>query len=242
MPRPHSQSRLAALLWRGHCLSVYVALLPQRMGYRIACRRGGIWLIQLICCKMCPESLHVYRRIGTAKHECCIRKAMHVFVSTIQSSNVPRVVADEGYAELVEHFRVDLSADSQRLFENVRPEALSASAAVSPPAVSASTALPPASAIPRRLGPGCGRLCAPAPSPLALLHVHGEQRSRLERACLLRNVLHRRVRFRPRAHCAWLPQCVAAPAPGSALPVADREEERWADLELRNWDCLANLS
>lgn len=47
---------------------------------------------------MCPESLHVYRRMGTEEHERCTRKAMHARVDLIQTKNVPRVMGDDGYA------------------------------------------------------------------------------------------------------------------------------------------------
>ena len=58
--------------------------------------------IQLICRWMCPESLHVYRRMGTARHATLVRSAMGARVDLIQTANVPNVTADHGYAMLVD--------------------------------------------------------------------------------------------------------------------------------------------
>ena len=55
---------------------------------------------QLICRWMCPESLHVYRRMGTSEHAEWVRKAASACVDTIQAGNAPKVVADQDYAEL----------------------------------------------------------------------------------------------------------------------------------------------
>ena len=55
---------------------------------------------QLICRWMCPESLHVYRRMGTSEHAAWVRKAAAADVDTIQAGNAPKVVADQNYAEL----------------------------------------------------------------------------------------------------------------------------------------------
>ena len=73
-----------------------------RSGLATALHAAGVpdAMIQLICRWMCPESLHVYRRMGTAEHEQHIRRAMAADVDVIQSSNVPRVAADQGYAQL----------------------------------------------------------------------------------------------------------------------------------------------
>ena len=45
-------------------------------------------MIMLICRWMCPESLHVYRRMGTREHERLINQASTVNVDAIQSANV----------------------------------------------------------------------------------------------------------------------------------------------------------
>ena len=52
----------------------------------------------LICRYMCPESLHVYRRMGSREHERLINQASTMNVDAIQSANVVRVVGDQGYA------------------------------------------------------------------------------------------------------------------------------------------------
>ena len=55
---------------------------------------------QLICRWMCPESLHVYRRMGTAEHAAWVQKAAAASVDAIQSGNAPKVTNDQDYAEL----------------------------------------------------------------------------------------------------------------------------------------------
>ncbi|KAL3919777.1 MAG: hypothetical protein SGPRY_005507 [Prymnesium sp.] len=56
-------------------------------------------MIQLIICRwMCPESLHVYRRVGTQEHEASTRRAAAAKIDVIQAGNAPRVSADEGYS------------------------------------------------------------------------------------------------------------------------------------------------
>ena len=57
-------------------------------------------MIMLICRWMCPESLHVYRRMGTRENERLINEASAMNVDAIQSANVVRVVGDQGYAAL----------------------------------------------------------------------------------------------------------------------------------------------
>ena len=81
-------------------------------------------MIQLICRWMCPESLHVYRRMGTAEHERHVERAAHADVDLIQSTNVVRVVADEGYADLVEGLQGSRGRDAQRDYERARAAAL----------------------------------------------------------------------------------------------------------------------
>ena len=57
-------------------------------------------MIQLICRWMCPESLHVYRRMGAAEHDRHIQSAMTAKVDALQAGSVPRVSMCEGYAQL----------------------------------------------------------------------------------------------------------------------------------------------
>jgi hypothetical protein len=71
-------------------------------------------MIQLICRWMCPESLHIYRRMGTREHEQQVAKAAHCNVDLIQSTNVPRVAMDGCYSALVDDM---LDARSSKVLE-----------------------------------------------------------------------------------------------------------------------------
>ena len=62
---------------------------------------------------MCPESLHVYRRMGTREHERLINEASSMNVDAIQSANVVRVVGDQGYAALFADLQLNQSAHSR---------------------------------------------------------------------------------------------------------------------------------
>ncbi|KAL1508130.1 hypothetical protein AB1Y20_007718 [Prymnesium parvum] len=117
-------------------------------------------LVQLICRWMCPESLHVYRRIGTREHEGSVRKASSVDVDVILSVNAPKVSADAGFGELVSQLQGPRSAYAQREFEAVRAHALHTVAhpratdrgpppaiARAPPALPAATPQPHAAAL-----------------------------------------------------------------------------------------------
>ncbi|KAL3911923.1 MAG: hypothetical protein SGPRY_008511, partial [Prymnesium sp.] len=66
---------------------------------------------------MCPESLHVYRSMGTAEHERLVRKAMGAKVDLIQSVNVPTVMGDEGYTALVREIAAPRGSEAQRAYE-----------------------------------------------------------------------------------------------------------------------------
>ena len=70
-------------------------------------------MIMLICRWMCPESLHVYRRMGTREHERLINEASAMNVDAIQSANVVRVVGDQGYAALFADLQLNQSAHSK---------------------------------------------------------------------------------------------------------------------------------
>ena len=70
-------------------------------------------MIMLICRWMCPESLHVYRRMGTREHERLINEASSMNVDAIQSANVVRVVGDQGYAALFADLQLNQSAHSR---------------------------------------------------------------------------------------------------------------------------------
>ena len=70
-------------------------------------------MIMLICRWMCPESLHVYRRMGTREHERLINEASTMNVDAIQSANVVRVVGDQGYAALFADLQLNQSSHSR---------------------------------------------------------------------------------------------------------------------------------
>ena len=79
-------------------------------------------MIQLICRWMCPESLHVYRRMGTREHERLINDAATMNVDAIQSANVVRVVGDQGYAALFADLQLNQTSHS-RDFERTSTDA-----------------------------------------------------------------------------------------------------------------------
>ena len=109
--QPYTHHRLHDLLRAAlaHLYGALVAMLyswhSYRSGLATALHASGVSdeMVQLICRWMCPESLHVYRRMGTGEHERLIRGAQHVVVDGIQATNAPRVLADQGYAQLFSH-------------------------------------------------------------------------------------------------------------------------------------------
>ena len=70
-------------------------------------------MIMLICRWMCPESLHVYRRMGTREHERLINEASTMNVDAIQSANVVSVVGDQGYAALFADLHLNHTSHSR---------------------------------------------------------------------------------------------------------------------------------
>jgi hypothetical protein len=139
-------------------------------------------MIMLICRWMCPESLHVYRRMGTVEHEKCVTLAARADVDVIQAGNVVHVDGDQRYAALSaeltgHHSRAHAAYAAAQRGECVNVDDSAAAAAPPPPA-------PP----PPRVA------AAPPPSPAA-------DASALTPA----NALHRRVLVRrdlwPRYAC-----------------------------------------
>ena len=116
---------------------------------------------QLICRWMCPESLHVYRRMGTAAHAEWMERASRAKVDAIQSVNVPRVANDEGYAEL---FREVQSGNSQRQFMQDRATATALPATAN--VATANVAPPRPASDARRPTPITATIAAPAPALL----------------------------------------------------------------------------
>ena len=88
-----------------------------RSGLATALHAAGVEdsMIMLICRWMCPESLHVYRRMGTAEHERLIAKAATARVDAIQSANVAAVSGCGRYADVMQHVSVS-SRESQRVY------------------------------------------------------------------------------------------------------------------------------
>ena len=87
-----------------------------RSGLATALHAAGVEdsMIMLICRWMCPESLHVYRRMGTAEHERLIAQAAGVRVDSIQSANIAAVAGCERYAELMQH--ISAGREPQRAY------------------------------------------------------------------------------------------------------------------------------
>ena len=153
----------------GLCTALHAAGVPDAM-------------IMLICRWMCPESLHVYRRMGTVEHEKCVTLAARADVDVIQAGNVVHVDGDQRYAALSaeltgHHSRAHAAYAAAQRGECVNVDDSAAAAAPPPPA-------PP----PPRVA------AAPPPSPAA-------DASALTPA----NALHRRVLVRrdlwPRYAC-----------------------------------------
>ena len=93
-----------AYLYDARIASVY-SFHSFRSGLATALHAAGVEdsMIMLICRWMCPESLHAYRRMGTAEHERLIAQASTVRVDSIQSGNVATVSGCERYAEVMQH-------------------------------------------------------------------------------------------------------------------------------------------
>lgn len=109
-------------------------------------------MIMLICRWMCPESLHVYRRMGTREHERLINEASAMNVDAIQSANVVRVVGDQGYAALFADLQLNQSTHS-RDFDRTTNTALDARTRQLTPAQPTSPTAPPPLRQPPRAQP-----------------------------------------------------------------------------------------
>jgi len=90
---PHLYGERVARLYSWH---------SYRLGLATALHAAKVddGMIQLICRWMCPKSLHVYRRMGTNEHERLTRSAMTANVELIQSTNIPKIDADQMYAQV----------------------------------------------------------------------------------------------------------------------------------------------
>ena len=90
-----------------------------RSGLATALHAAGVpdAMIQLICRWMCPESLHVYRRMGVAENEINVRRASTCHVDCTQSVNVPIVVGDQHMAALASEFGQARATAEQQSYE-----------------------------------------------------------------------------------------------------------------------------
>ena len=73
----HSLLRATLAHLYGEAVASLYSFHSFRSGLATALHAAGVddAMIQLICRWMCPESLHVYRRMGVAEHESSVRKA-----------------------------------------------------------------------------------------------------------------------------------------------------------------------
>ena len=92
-----------------------------RSGLAVALHAAGCpdAMIQLICHWMCPESLHIYWRMGTQEHADYVERASRASLQVIQATNVPRVSNDQGYAALLHDLTGPGSAAAQGNFDGV---------------------------------------------------------------------------------------------------------------------------
>ena len=122
----HHMLRMALAYLYGQAVASLYSWHSYRSGLATALHAAGVddAMIQLICRWMCPESLHVYRRMGVAEHERHITKAMKANVDLIQSTNVPVVFADQGYAEMVDEVANPRGKSAQKAYEDALKAAL----------------------------------------------------------------------------------------------------------------------
>jgi hypothetical protein len=133
-----------------------------RSGLATALHAAGVSdsMIQLICRWMCPESLHVYRRMGTREHERHITVASGMNVDVMQATNYPRISNDEGYGNIVAGLQGPRGRDAQRDYE-----AAMATIRQAPQRAAPTTPRPPPR--PRATpAPTAARAAAPAPPPI----------------------------------------------------------------------------
>ena len=115
----HSILRAALTHLYGPAVASLYSFHSFRSGLATALHAAGVpdAMIQLICRWMCPESLHVYRRMGVAEHEVDVRRASTCHVDCTQSVNVPIVVGDQHMAALASEFGKARATAEQRSYE-----------------------------------------------------------------------------------------------------------------------------
>ena len=164
--RPYSHAVLDQLL-RAVLTHLYGAAIAglytfhsYRSGLAVALHAVGCPdpMIQLICRWMCPESLHVYRRMGTQEHASLVEKASHANVQVIQATNIPRVSNDQGYAALLTQLTGQAGPAARSAFE------IEAAALQPAPSPRASPAVAPSARVAER-GPSCAALRGPRLPP-----------------------------------------------------------------------------
>lgn len=97
-----------------------------RSGLATALHAAGVEdsMIQLICRWMCPESLHVYRRMGIREHERHINRASVTNVDAIQSINLPIIDSDSGYAKLLDASYIQTQEETLMLLDTAAAQHL----------------------------------------------------------------------------------------------------------------------
>ena len=115
----HSMLRSALAHLYGESVASLYSFHSFRSGLATALHAAGVSdaMIQLICRWMCPESLHVYRRMGVAEHEASVRKASRCHVDCVQSVNVPTVVGDQHMALLNSELGQARASTEQQSYE-----------------------------------------------------------------------------------------------------------------------------
>ena len=123
--RPYSHARLARLLLAvltflyGPAVAALYTLHSFRSGLATALWAANVApeKIMLVCRWICAESLHVYARQGVSEHEALRQRAQRAVVDTLQAANVPSVVGDQRYAELVEWHCTQSQSDYEKALE-----------------------------------------------------------------------------------------------------------------------------
>ena len=82
-----------------------------RAGLATALRAAGVPdpVIQLMCRWMCPDSLRVYARAGTAENVGHLLRAEKMNVDSLQATNLPTIMMDQAYAKLSEEWGAEES-------------------------------------------------------------------------------------------------------------------------------------
>ena len=150
--QPYTHGFLAGMLYAillhlyGPAVAALYTFHSYRSGLATALHAAGVPdpTIQLICRWMCPESLHVYRRMGTREHEAHTRAASAATVDVLQAVNAPRVSGDHGYASLVSSLQGTRGRAAQRDYESTLAAARAAHPVPACPSSSAPAAHSPA--------------------------------------------------------------------------------------------------